>query len=201
MSTAHHGWRRGSAAAVAGAAVLGGAALTGAQHTVQKPAPEVFTAFVKVSEPAGAERSGILHVSIERWSTEEERQALVQAFERKGPEGLLSALRQAPRVGTLRASTSLGWDLHYAVQAPTADGGRRIVVGTDRRVSHWEVGRDVKTSYPFTLVELRLDKEDKGDGRMSLATKIGRSKDGKRLELEPYAADPLSLQDVRRQKN
>ena len=138
---------------------------------------------------------------IERWSTEQERQALVQAFDEKGPNGLLSALRETERLGTLRKSIARSWDLHYAIQVPTADGGRRIIVGTDRYVDFWEANREEKASYPFTLIELHLDKEGKGDGRISLATKISRSKDGKHFELEHYFSEPLRLRDVRTQKD
>lgn len=205
MRNADHGWRRRLAAAFASAAALGGASLSDAQHTVQTPAPEIFTAYATNLGTAdgtrGESRSGSVHVIIDRWSTEEERQALVQAFEHKGANGLLSALQKAERLGTLRTPNSLQWDLRYAVQVPTADGGRRIIVGTDRRIDYWEVRRDAKTTdYPFTLVELRLDQEDKGEGRMSLATKIGRSKDGQRIELENYTSDPVRLQDVFKQK-
>jgi hypothetical protein len=205
MPNAHHGWRRGIAVAVASAAVLAGAFGTDAQETVQKAAPEVFTAYAVNTGPAGGPKEAaqpvIIHVIIDRWSTEQERQALVRAFEEKGPNGLLSALQKTARLGTLRASTSLGWDLHYAVQVPEGDG-RRIIVGTERRVNYWQASRDTQaTDYPFTLVELRLDKDGKGEGRMSIATKITRSKDGKRIELEHYSVEPVRLQDVRRQKN
>lgn len=204
----HHGWRRGisvMAASMASMAILGGAALSNAQHTVQGTSPEIFNAYAL--NTAAAQESGdkgrleVVTVIIERWSTEEERQALLQAFDKKGPDGLLSALQKMERLGTLRASSTLGWDLRYAFQEPTEDGGRRIIVATERKVSHWQAGSDKRTDYPFTLVELRLDKEGKGEGRLSVATKIVRSKDGKSIELENYSAEPVQLQDVHKQKN
>lgn len=200
MLNAHPGWRRGIAAAVASAAVLGGASLTDVEPA-QKP--EIYAAsVVNTGGPGGASQSGVVHVIIERWSTEAERQALVRAYDQKGPKGMLAALQETERLGTLRTPSSLGWDLHYAVQVPAENGGRRIIVGTDRRVSDWDLGRDAKaTDYPFTLVELRLDKDGRGEGRMSLATKIRRSKDGKSIELEHYAADPVRLEGVRKQKD
>ena len=204
MSKAHYRWLRGITVAVAGAAVLSGASLTDAQQEAREPGLEIFTASIvdaERREPSEAERGDTIHVIIERWSTEEERQALVQAFEQKGSDGLLSALRKTETLGTLRKSIARSWDIHYAVQVPTADGGRRIIVGTDRWVDYWEAGREEKASYPFTLVELRLDKEDKGEGRVAPATKISRSQDGKHFELEHYSAEPLLLRDVRKQKN
>jgi hypothetical protein len=141
-------------------------------------------------------------IIIDRWSTEAERQTLIQAFQKKGPEGLLSALQKTERIGTLRTPNTLGWDLHYAVQAPTQDGGRRIMVATDRAIAFGEASRNTRSmDYPFTLIELHLDKDNKGEGRMSLATKIVRSKDGKTLELENYGSEPVRLKNVRRRKD
>jgi hypothetical protein len=203
MLNAQHGWRRGIAAVLASAAMLAGAFLVNAQAPVQEAFPQVFTATAVNTGPAAgpsdAAQTVVIHVIIDRWSTEQERQALVRAFEAKGPDGLLSALQNTERLGTLRASSTLGWDLHYAVQVPAGDG-RRIIVGTERRVDYWQASRDKRTDYPFTLVELHLDKDGKGEGRMSIATKITRSKDGKRLELEHYSSEPVRLQGVHQQK-
>lgn len=204
MPNAFYGWRRRIAVAVASAAFLSGASLTDAQQKAPEPTLEIFTASIvdtETRDPSEAERGDLIYVIIERWSTEEERQALVQAFDEKGANGLLAALRKTEPLGKLRKSIARTWDLYYAVQVPTADGGRRIIVGTDRPVDYWEAGREEKASYPFTLIELRLDKEDKGDGRVSPATKISRSKDGKHIELEHYVSEPLRLKDVRKQKD
>lgn len=197
--------RRWIAAAVAGLAILGGAALAIAQPKAKEKAVEVFNALVvnteKAGESSGAGRTEVVHVIIERWSTEEERQTLIKAYDQKGPDGLVTALNKLPPLGTLRTSSSIGWDLHYAIQTPTADGGRRIVIGTDRRIDYWDVSRDKKTAYPFTLIELNVDQDGKGDGRMSLASKISRSPDGKGLAIEHYDKDPVHLQDVHKQRN
>lgn len=203
MPNAFYGWRQRIAVALASAAVLSGASLMDAQQDAPEHL-EIFSGYIvdsETREPSEAERGDHVRVIIERWSTEEERQALVQAFEEKGPNGLLSALRNMERLGSMGKSIARSWDLHYAIQVPTEDGGRRIIVGTDRYVDIWEANREEKDSYPFTLVELRLDKEGTGDGRVAPAAKISRSKDGKHFELENYAAEPLRLRDVRTQKN
>ena len=208
MPKAYYGWLRGIArgigVAVASTAILGGASLTDAQQEARESGLEIFTASIvdtATRDSQEVERGNTIHVIIERWSTEEERQALLQAYEQKGTDGLLAALRKTERLGTLRKSIARSWDLHYAVQVPTADGGRRIILGTDRWLDYWEADREGKASYPFTLVELRVDKEGKGEGRIAPATKISRSQDGKLVELEQYSAEPLRLQNVRKQKD
>jgi hypothetical protein len=62
----------------------------------------------------------------------------------------------------------LGWTLHYAWNVPDGDGGQRIVLATDRYVSMWEAQNNPRTmDYPFTLVEIRLDKSGEGVGKAS----------------------------------
>ena len=191
-------WRRIAAAAAGVVAVLGCLSLAFAQE----PKGETFAAVgVNMGSIGGGGGTATVQIIIDRWSTEAERQTLIKAFQEKGPEGLLSALQKTERIGTLRTPNRLGWDLHYAVQARTKDGGRRIMVATDRAIAFQEASRSTRTmDYPFTLVELHLDKDNKGEGRMSIATKIVRSKDGKSLELENYGSDPVRLKNVRRQK-
>lgn len=146
-------------------------------------------------------QAGFVQITIERWSTPEERQALVDAFAQKGADGLLSALQQAPPVGVVRTPNTLGWDLHYAFQVPAEGGGRRILIATDRAITFFEASRNSRSEdYPFTLIELHLDKDSKGEGRMALATKIKPGKDGKHIELENYGSEPVRLKNVRPQK-
>lgn len=212
MSRPDRGWL-GLAAATAGAAVLGAMTLGGAlslalaqtpQENKQKPERERFTAFAVNMGTVGSPRgrnSGTVDIIIDRWSTEEERQKLIKAFEEKGADGLVSALHKIKRLGTLRTPDTLGWELYYAVQVPLPDGGRRILLGTDRYIGYFEASNQTRTTdYPFTLVELRLDKDGVGEGKLALATKISKSKDGKQIELENYSSEPVRLTKVRQQK-
>jgi len=47
--------------------------------------------------------------------------------------------------------------------------------------------------YPFTLIELRLNKDGEGEGKMSLATKIIADKENNIVMLENYAIQPLYI--------
>lgn len=166
--------------------------------------PELFTAIainMGTIQAQRGPRNTIMTFGIDRWSTDEERATMRQAFAEKGQDGLLKALQKSPKVGYMRASNTLGWDLHYAIQVPAEDGGRRIIVGTDRRLGMFEIANNTRTAdYPFTIVELHLDKDSKGEGAMSVATKIQVSKDGTHLELENYSSEPVRLQKVKKEK-
>jgi hypothetical protein len=145
--------------------------------------------------------TALVEITITRWSTSQERARFVAALAQKGQEGLLEAFQKAPSAGTIRTPDKLGWDLHYAHQVRTADGGRRIIVATDRRISFWEqVNRPASINYPFTLAEIHLDPSGKGEGKLSLATQIQASPDKGFIELVDYATQPVHLADVQVEK-
>ena len=161
--------------------------------------PERFTANAVNISNVGRTGATPLDLVIERWSTDSERDRLMEIFKSKGPDGLLDALRDLPRVGYLRTPDSLGYDLRYARQMPGEDGGRRIVLITDRPIGFWEARNRPRTiDYPFTLIEMRLDGDGRGEGKLSIATKI--TLNGDVLVLENYANQPVMLNDLRRQR-
>jgi hypothetical protein len=161
--------------------------------------PERFTANAVNISNVGRTGATPLDLVIERWSTDSERDRLMEIFRSKGPDGLLDALRDLPRVGYLRTPDSLAYDLHYARQMPGEAGGRRIVLITDRPIGFWEARNRPRTiDYPFTLIEMRLNGDGRGEGKLSIATKI--TLNGDVLVLEDYANQPVMLNDIRRQK-
>ena len=54
--------------------------------------------------------------------------------------------------------------------------------------------------YPFTLIEIRFNRDGVGQGKMSFFTKITMSKDKKTMELENYDIEPVRLTEVRIEK-
>ena len=63
----------------------------------------------------------------------------------------------------------------------------------------WEARNRPRTiDYPFTLVEMRIDGDGRGEGKLSIATKI--TLNGDVLVLEDYANQPVMLNDIRKQK-
>jgi hypothetical protein len=134
---------------------------------------------------------------IERWSTEAERDAFIAAFKEKGNDGLLNLMqKQKTRVGYVQGAQFRGYDLRFARQMPFGDGGTRIVLAADRYVPFIEAANNPRVSdYPFTLVEIRLDKDGKGDGRMLVASRLKVNKE-KVVEVENYGREPIRLNDV-----
>ena len=51
-------------------------------------------------------------------------------------------------------------------------------------------------TYSFTLVELRLNKHGRGNGKMSLAARVTADIDAQTVTLENYAAVPVLIEDI-----
>jgi hypothetical protein len=166
----------------------------------EKPKPFRFTAFA-INMGSGP-KAGMVDIVIERLTTDEERQGLIAAFVEGGQDSLLKALQKVkPRVGYIRTPNSLGYDLQYAYRFANSDGTSKVIIGTDRPINFWEARNQPRTmDYPFTIIEMRLDKEGKGEGRMAAGTKISKSKDGKTIELENYGISPVALNEIKLQK-
>jgi hypothetical protein len=145
----------------------------------------------------GAITSSKVYITIDRWSTPEERLTLVKAFKEGGQEALLKALQAMPKVGFINVPDTLAYDLRYAYKFPRENGGTTMMIGTDRKIMKGELWDQTRSlDYPFELIQLELDAQGKGEGTFSWATNIRTSKDGSHIELEGYANGPVMLTNV-----
>jgi|1185.fasta_scaffold340311_1 hypothetical protein len=158
---------------------------------------EEFTAFAVNMAPMTQTTTAPVDITIERWTSDADRDRLITILKEKGPDELLKALQKEPKVGSIRTRSSLGYDLHYARQQPGEDGGRRIVLGTDRPISTLEAENGGQTlNYRFTLIELHLGPDGKGEGKMSVA--VRPEFNDHMLVIEDYASEPVALHDVQK---
>jgi len=186
-------------------AVLSGAAIAAVSSplTAQPTAtPQRYNATaVSLNGGPATTGAGRVLITIDRWSTPEEREHLITAFKEKGPNKLLDALKDNKIVGSFRLPNTLAWDLRYAYETPLPDGGRRVILATDRRLGFQEESRQsLSVDYPFSLIQIQFDKNGNGVGKYSVATKISLIKDKKTVELENYGHEPVRLTEVRIEK-
>ena len=148
-----------------------------------------------------------IQIRIDKWSPGVERDRLIDVFLAKGQKGLLSALEDLPEMGRFNFPgymgpdpnniMRLGTDIRYAYSTALPEGGRRIVIITPRVIGFREAVNQPRTAdYPFTLFEMRFDRNGKGEGRMAYATQISFDKKKQAIELENYSSEPVRLNQL-----
>ena len=166
-----------------------------------KPVMHLTAFAVDMSNLTDRARTGTVDIVINRWSTDQERDTLRAALREGGTDVLLRALQKIKEpAGYIRSTSSVGYPLRFAREIPGSDGGRRIIVATDRYVSFLEATTQPRTiDYPFMLIDIRLDANGKGQGKLMPLAKVTESEDHV-VEIENYASEPVRLNDVRELK-
>lgn len=136
--------------------------------------------------------------AIKDWTTDQEAAALKTALA-SGPDAAEKAMRKIDK-GYLSFVGSLGWQVNVAKTYPTANGGQRIVLVTDRPIMFSEALSGSSTlNYPFGIVELQVDSTGKGTGSVIGMARISMDDKGV-LKVDPYAGYAYELLRVRLQK-
>jgi hypothetical protein len=100
-------------------------------------------------------------VTIYEYSTDEDRQFLVDAFKKGQNQGLVNALTKMKSVGRIAITGTLGYDLSYIRLVPTPTG-RKIRFVTNRVLKFGEVyANSQTTAYNLTAGEIEINDADK----------------------------------------
>jgi hypothetical protein len=135
-------------------------------------------------------------VIINEYSTPEERQVLVDAFDKAGSEGLFNALNKMKSKGRIAITGTLGYDVSFVRRIPTADGDK-IRVLTNRPITFGEAWTDSR-SMDYNLSALELDltsQKNKSTGVLLPASEFTIDKKTHELTIENYQ-NPWKLVDV-----
>jgi hypothetical protein len=98
---------------------------------------------------------------IYQYSTPEDRQILVEAFQKGSNQGLVNALERMKAVGHVSITGTLGYDVSYIALIPTPTG-RKIRFVTNRPIRFGEAYFDTQSqAYNLSGGELDLDDQDK----------------------------------------
>jgi hypothetical protein len=155
---------------------------------------EEFSATAIANDELGS-GAGRLQIRITRWSTDAERTRLFETLKTKGSRAALEMLQDNRSVGTIKTPDTLAYDLRFAHQAKTADGGRRIMIATDRPVGFWEDWHRARTTeYPFLVVQMQFGPEGRGSGTLADFAKLRAY--ANTLELETFTIAPIMLKDI-----
>jgi hypothetical protein len=119
-------------------------------------------------------------ITIYEFSSPEDRDILVQAFQQGQNDGLVNALEKMKSVGRITIPGTLGYDLSFIREILTPTG-RKIRFVTNRRIAFGEAYWNTDTkSFNLTAGEINInDKDkDKSDGVLFPATQLIVNKEG-----------------------
>jgi len=159
---------------------------------------ERFT-FTAPDAPAGPADPKALTLSILRWSTDAERDRLVQGATERGVERMLEAISDSSTVGYLRWPGGLEYSVRYGRRTPRADGGQDLLLVVDRPLWVWwntSLAANA-TRHPFEVVHVRFDKSGKGEGRVADPSAISVDKSAG-VAIANLDTRPVLMTDVRR---
>ena len=136
-------------------------------------------------------------LSIEGVSSSAEANRAVAVLAEGGQDALMKEL-QGKRLGYFSMGAQLGRDLNFVQETPTADGGRRIIVLFERWMNTFEIRYGTRSEdYPFTYLELTVDRNGKGQGTLIPAARITFDKKyGNQIDVENFGIYPAQLAGV-----
>jgi hypothetical protein len=100
-------------------------------------------------------------ITIYEFSTEEDRQILIDAYKKGQNQGLVNALTKMKSVGRIAITGTIGYDLSFIRLVPTPTG-RKIRFVTNRLLRFGEVyANSQTTAYNLTAGEIDINDSDK----------------------------------------
>jgi hypothetical protein len=135
-------------------------------------------------------------LNIDDYSTQADKQTLVEAFQKGGDKGLVNALSKMKAAGHIEVTGTLGYDCSYIQMIPTPTG-RKIRFVTNRPLRFGEVYRDTRsTAYNLTAGEFDLNDADKSKstGKLYPAAELVIDKQGE-LQMN-LIGNPYNLVNV-----
>jgi len=149
-----------------------------------RPKPEIIQA-VAMGTSTQVGQQFHVRLIINEYSTEEDRQILIEAFEKGKNQDLVNALEKMRAVGRIAIEGTLGYDISYIRSIPTPTG-RKIRFITNRLLRFGETYYSTRSAdYNLTGGELDLNDQDrsKSTGVLYPLAKLRLDKD-KQLSLD-----------------
>jgi len=125
-------------------------------------------------------RNVSVKITILKYSTQEDRQAFIEAYKKGQNKGLVDALEKAPSVGSIAITGTVGNQLAY-ISVTKTETGRRIRFAANRWIRFGEAYNNTpSTAYNLTAGEINLNDSDnkKSEGVLYPASQLIINKDG-----------------------
>ena len=162
--------------------------------------PTQITASALVVRGMAATSSTFISINIENFTTDEKRNELLVILQEGGPDALRRALEKLD-MGQLSTSGRIGVPIAVA-RAYQVEGGTLYNIVTARNISFFEQWRGGRSrDYPFSVAQIIIDDNGKGEGGIILAADIRFDEEAGRIVVESFGfQDTIRLTNVRREE-
>ena len=184
--------------AVAGVIVVLVAAIVAPAIIAAQDSEERFRAIAVVMGNVATGRNSSIDIVISRWTTPEEREALLEVLMTGDQNAFRQALTKQEMTGWMRLPDTLRQEFRYAwVRSQREDGSREIIIATDRIIPFVEAwNRPRSFDYDITLIEIELDENNEGSGIAAVGVKF--KVEGNNLTIENFGTQPVNLNAIRK---
>jgi hypothetical protein len=186
---------------VSAAAVLALGAVIVAQQTQKPRVADRFSFVAANATKAGPSGEGRMQIVINQWSPDAERERLLTVLKSEGPDKLAQSFGRGSALGYINWPGHLQYTIRFASRLPRPDGGEDVILATDYPVNvWWDAALGVPpTSFDHgSVIQLQLNRDGRGEGKLSTGTRLTMAHDGQLFALEDYATQPVLLTDVQR---
>jgi hypothetical protein len=159
-------------------------------------AGESFSATAQVKSAGGVTASAPVMVSIDRLSTDQDREALIAAIKKGGTDSARALLLPKPPIGTVKVGAQ-STAIKYAYSRPGA-GGRVITIVTGSPIAYLGAsvpGAPAKSGFYLGLLVLDVGGSGPGHGELSGAAKVTVNDQGA-IVTQDYSGEVVQLQNV-----
>ena len=121
-----------------------------------------------------------IKIVVDQWTSVEERERLLGVFKESGSEALMTELRKqkAGYIVPPAVSRWPSWEIDVAALIETEDG-KIVRVFTERPIIFGEAYYNTRSKdYEFGIVELKLDRDGKGEGATIPAVRLSLDEQG-----------------------
>jgi hypothetical protein len=160
----------------------------------------VYTAGV-INMLGGAGARTTVTIGIYRWSSDAEKIALTDVLKADGNAQMVADMSQLPQVGYIYTQGTLAYALFYARENTLPDGTKQIVLATNRPLTFGAaVSGGTRNRYDLGVIEMRFDKNGKGEGKIIAQGMASIDKKTGKIEVQNYMGQPSRLLDIQEEK-
>ena len=171
----------------------------------QEQERETFRALARHTGTGPSGQTSIT-INIDRWSTQEEHDHLLEVIMNESNQDIANALADMDSVGFLRTTGRTqgrgtgSWQFRYARETVDADGIRTIRLAADRPILFVEAVRQPRRTWDSqtTLIELNVDENGEGEGVLMAGVEFTVDAKNGQITLSHLSSSPVRLEQVRR---